>query len=159
MALRTIRTVGDDILGKKSRPVEVFDVKLHQLLDDMRDTMNRENGVGIAAVQVGVLKRALIIDLGDNLLEFINPRIVSDEGLQQDWEGCLSIPGERGLVERPAKTVVAAQNRFGEAFEMTCEGRLAVAFHHELDHLNGILYIERALEMADIDEDYDEDDE
>jgi len=149
MALRSLRLEGDPILHKVSKPVAKIDDKIHQLLDDMLETMYHENGVGIAAVQLGVLKRILIIDLAEEdseLVEFIDPEIVSSEGSQEGWEGCLSVPSLQGLVERPAITVVRATNRHGEEFELACSERMAVVFNHEFDHLNGVLYTDRATE-------------
>ncbi|MCL2376598.1 MAG: peptide deformylase [Defluviitaleaceae bacterium] len=160
MALRALRTIGDEILHKVSKPVVAFDDKLHQLLDDMLETMYHEKGCGLAAVQIGVLRRILVIDTGEEEsvpIEFINPEVVSNEGDQEGWEGCLSIPGQTGLVERPMTTVVKATNRHGEAFEMRCEGRLAVIFNHEFDHLNGVLYTEKATEIQENESDDDED--
>ena len=150
MALRTIRIVNDDILHKVSRPVLQVNDKIRQLLDDMLETMYHAGGVGLAAVQVGILRRLLVIDIsenGDSPLEFINPEIVSHKGSQTVWEGCLSIPGQSGKVVRPAVTVVRALDRFGQPFEMRCDDQLAVALNHEMDHLDGILYTQKALEI------------
>jgi len=153
MALRIIRTYTDPLLRKKSRPVKVFDSKLHVLLDDMLDTLRSVNGLGIAAPQVGVLKQAVIIELDDALIELINPEIIETKGAQSRTEACLSVPGKNGLVERPAYVKVKAQNRNGE--EITAEGEdlLAVALSHELDHLEGILYTDKATEIFDSDSD------
>ena len=153
MALRIIRTYTDPLLRKKSRPVKVFDSKLHVLLDDMLDTLRSVNGLGIAAPQVGVLKQAVIIELDDALIELINPEIIDTKGVQSRTEACLSVPGKNGLVERPAYVKVKAQNRNGE--EITAEGEdlLAVALSHELDHLEGILYTDKATEIFDSDSD------
>jgi len=134
------------------------DDKVHQLLDDMLETMYHESGCGLAAVQVGVLRRLLVIDTGEESgkpIEFINPEVLHSEGKQEGREGCLSIPGQSGLVERPMITVVRALNRHGEAFEMRCEGRMSVIFNHEFDHLNGILYTEKATEIYENDNDED----
>ncbi|MDR2183896.1 MAG: peptide deformylase [Clostridiales bacterium] len=150
MALRTVRIVNDDILHKVSRPVVQVNDKTRQLLDDMLETMYHYNGVGLAAVQVGILRRLLVIDVtenGTNPVEFINPEVISHKGSQTGWEGCLSIPGQSGKVVRPAVTVVRAINRFGQPFEMRCNGQLAVALNHELDHLDGVLYTQRAVEI------------
>ena len=150
MALRKLRFVGDDILRKVSKPVKTIDKKIIELIDDMYETMYNEGGCGLAAVQVGVLKRVLVIDMTEDHsepLEAINPEIIHSEGTQEDWEGCLSMPGHRGLVKRPAITVFKALNRHGEEYEMRCEGRKAIAVHHEIDHLNGVLYTDLAIEM------------
>jgi peptide deformylase len=150
MALRTVRIVKDDILHKVSRPVVQVNDKTRQLLDDMLETMYHAGGVGLAAVQIGILRRLLVIDItedGNRPLEFINPEVVSHKGSQTGWEGCLSIPGKSGKVLRPAVTVVRALDRFGQPFEMRCDGQLAVALNHELDHLDGILYTQKAIEI------------
>jgi len=150
MALRTVRIVNDDILHKVSRPVVQVNDKTRQLLDDMLETMYHAGGIGLAAVQVGILRRLLVIDIsenGDNPLEFINPEVVSHKGSQTGWEGCLSIPNMSGNIARPAVTVVRALDRHGQPFEMRCDGQLAVALNHELDHLDGILYTQKAVEI------------
>jgi len=159
MALRKLRFVGDDILRKVSKPVAVFDKKLIDLVDDMFETMYDQGGCGLAAVQVGILKRVLVIDMSEDQsqpLEAVNPVIIHSEGVQEDWEGCLSIPGQRGRVERPAVTVFKALNRHGEEYEMRCEGRQAIALHHEIDHLNGVLYTDLALEIRQNSEEEEE---
>ncbi len=140
MALRNIIKEGDPVLSKKSRPVEKFDDRLHILLDDMKETMYKAEGVGLAAVQVGVLRRAIVIDVGEGLIELVNPRIVIKSGEQREKEGCLSCPGEYGVTVRPEFVTVKAQDRFGN--EVTYEGRdlLARAFCHEIDHLDGVLF-------------------
>ncbi|MCL2396896.1 MAG: peptide deformylase [Defluviitaleaceae bacterium] len=158
MALREIRTIGDEILHKASKPVEEITDKTRQLLDDMLQTMHHVGGIGLAAVQVGVLRRILVIDTGEEdftPIEAINPQVIHNEGNQTDWEGCLSIPDQRGLVDRPMVTVIKAQNRHGEEFELRAEGRLAVVLNHELDHLDGVLYIDKATEINDLDDDED----
>jgi len=150
MALRTVRIVNDDILHKVSRPVVQVNDKTRQLLDDMLETMYHAGGVGLAAVQIGVLRRLLVIDISDNgdkPYEFINPEVISHKGSQTGWEGCLSIPSQSGLVTRPATTVVRALDRFGQPFEIRCEGQLAVVLNHELDHLDGIVYTQKATEI------------
>lgn len=144
MAVRTIRKDGDEILRKISRKVEVIDDRILTLLDDMKDTMKKAEGVGLAAPQVGVLRRIVVIDVGDGLIELINPVIVFEGGEQVEEEGCLSIPGIRGKVKRPEKVIVRAMNRKGETAEITGTGLLAVAFCHEIDHLNGILFTDKA---------------
>ena len=160
MALRTLRIVEDDILHKVSRPVVQINDKTRQLLDDMLETMYHAGGIGLAAVQVGILRRLLVIDIseeGDSPLEFINPEVISHQGSQTGWEGCLSIPGKSGLVVRPEVTVVRATDRHGQTFEMQCEGHLAVVLNHELDHLDGILYTQKATEMRQQGEEDEED--
>ena len=145
MAIRTIRKDGDEILRKISRKVEVIDDRILTLLDDMKDTMKKAEGVGLAAPQVGVLRRVVVIDVGEGLIELINPVIVYESGEQFEMEGCLSIPGIKGKVKRPEKVIVRAQNRKGETFEMTGTELLAIAFCHEIDHLNGILFTDKAI--------------
>lgn len=147
MALRNIVKTGDEVLLKKCRPVEKFDAKLGALLDDMAETMNAANGVGLAAPQVGILRRVVTIDVGEGLIELINPVITKMSGKQEGQEGCLSFPGEWGIVERPMKVTVRAFDRHGDEFEMTGEGLLARAFCHEIDHLNGIVFTTRASHM------------
>ena len=155
MALRTLRTIDDDILRKVSKPVEEINEKTHQLLEDMLETMYHENGVGLAAVQIGTLKRILVIDIGEedpDPIEVINPRIIHNDGSQTGREGCLSIPGMSGQVDRPMITVIKAQDRHGKEFELQAEGRLAVVLNHELDHLDGILYIDKAVDIQERDD-------
>jgi peptide deformylase len=150
MAIRTIVKDGNDFLRKKSREITVFDARLHTLLDDMLETMHAANGVGLAAVQVGILRRALVVDLGEDLVELINPVILeTSEETQNDPEGCLSFPGEYGLVERPLRVKVQAQDRHGDLIILEAEGLKARAFCHEIDHLNGVLFIDLATEMLD----------
>ena len=140
MALRNVVKVGDPILNKKSRVVEKFDDRLSVLIDDMFETMEAENGVGLAAVQVGMLKRVVVIDVGDGKIELVNPEITLSEGVQEESEGCLSVPGEYGITRRPAKVQVKAQDRNGKWHIYTGEGLKARCFCHELDHLEGILF-------------------
>lgn len=144
MALRQIVKFGDDILRKKSRPVTAFDERLWQLLDDMAETMHSKDGAGLAAVQVGVLRRAVVIDVhdGNGVIELINPEIVFAEGTQTGGEGCLSAPNVWEEVERPNIVTVKAQDRFGNEFTRTGSALLARAFCHEIDHLDGILFID-----------------
>ena len=144
MAKRNIVKLGDDILRKVCRTQLTFDEKLHQVLDDMAETMYEAEGVGLAAPQVGILRRYCIVDTGDGLIELINPVIVEkSEETQTGNEGCLSIPDRYETVTRPMKVTVRAQNRFGENFTVTGEGLKARALCHEIDHLDGILYIDR----------------
>ena len=145
MAIRNIVKDGDPVLRKICRSVINFDEKLATLLDDMIDTMYEANGVGLAAPQVGILRRICVIDVGEGPIELINPAIISEEGDQIGDEGCLSIPGQSGLVKRPMKVTVKAQDRSGNTFEVSGEGLLARAFCHEIDHLNGILYTDRVI--------------
>jgi len=148
MALRNIVTVGDSVLNKVCRPVVLFNHRLHVLLDDMAETMEDANGVGLAAPQVGVLRRVVVIDLGEEgILELINPEIVSESGTQTGLEGCLSVPGQYGVVTRPNVVKVRAQDRDGNWFEAEGEGLIARAFCHELAHLDGHLYTEVAERM------------
>jgi len=146
MALRNIITKKDLILKKKSRPVEAFDDRLMQLLDDMAETMYKEEGCGLAAVQIGVLRRAVVIDVGDGLLELINPEIISKEGEQNESEGCLSFPGEYGVTSRPAIVKIKAQNRDGQWCVYKGDGLKARCFCHEIDHLDGIVFTDRIIE-------------
>ena len=141
MALRNIVTVGDSVLTKVSRPVTKFDRRLHQLLDDMTETLEDAGGVGLAAPQVGVLRRVVVVDTGeDGVLELVNPEIIAQSGEQTGLEGCLSVPGEYGIVTRPNEVTVRAQDRDGNWFEAEGEGLIARCFCHELAHLEGQLY-------------------
>ena len=146
MAIRKILIEGEETLRKHARKVEKFDKRLWTLLDDMAETMYDADGAGLAAPQVGILKRAVVIDVGDGLVELINPEIIHTEGSQIKPEGCLSIPGRRCTVDRPAKVVVRAQDREGKPFEVTGEEFFAMALCHEIDHLDGILYIDKMIE-------------
>lgn len=143
MALRTILTQGDPALSKKCRPVEKFDARLHTLLDDMRETLTDSNGVGLAAPQIGILRRVVVVvDAEDNMLELVNPELIRTEGEQTGLEGCLSVPGKWGVVTRPSKAAVRAQDRNGKPFEVEGEGIVARCFCHELEHLDGHLFVE-----------------
>ncbi len=155
MAIRRIVKLGeDDVLRKHARRVDKFDRRLGMLLDDMADTMYEADGVGLAAPQVGILKRAVVIDVRDDedegggvgLIELINPEIMEAEGSQMCIEGCLSVPGRRGKVERPEKVRVHAQDRKGRHIELEAEGFLANAVCHEIDHLDGIMYTDKMIE-------------
>ena len=152
MALRKIVTVGDPILTKVCRPVTRFDQKLAILIEDMIETMHNANGVGLAGPQVGMLRRVFVIDVGDGILEFINPEILETAGEQNGAEGCLSFPGEYGLVERPNYVKVRAQNRNGEWFEMEGEALFARAVCHENDHLDGVVFKDRMSRLLREDE-------
>ena len=140
MALRNIVKLGDPILNKTSRKVEKFDDKLAALIDDLLETMYSANGVGLAAVQVGILKRVVVIDIGEGPMELVNPEITMKEGEQQESEGCLSLPGKYGVTSRPQKVQVKAQDRNGKWQVFTGEDLKARAFCHEIDHLDGILF-------------------
>ena len=169
MALRNVLVKGDNALNKKSRPVVKFDARLHQLLDDMADTLETQNGVGLAAPQVGVLRRAVIVvetnvEEGEDeyIIELINPEIIKTDGEQVGSEGCLSIPNEFGIVKRPQFVTVRAQDRDGEWFEYDAEGLTARCFCHEIDHLEGILFdsvAERMLTPEEIEKQAQGDDE
>lgn len=146
MALRRITNYKkDNILRKKSKYVDKIDKRILQLLNDMAETMYKENGVGLAAPQVGILKRVIVVDIGEGLIKLINPEIVEKEGEQQDAEGCLSIPGIIGEVKRPCRVKVKGINENGENIEIKATGFLARAFCHEIDHLEGILFIDKAI--------------
>ena len=142
MGIRKIMTVEEPCLHKVCRPVEKFDGKLHKLLDDMKETLVDANGVGLAAPQVGILRRVVIVDTGEEMLELVNPELVETSGEQEGAEGCLSVPGKYGLVKRPNYAKVRAQNRDGNWFEAEGEELIARCFCHELDHLDGIVYTE-----------------
>ena len=160
MGIRKILTDKDPALHKVCRPVEKFDWRLHKLLDDMADTLEEANGVGLAAPQVGILRRVVIVDTGDGLLELVNPVMLETSGEQEGPEGCLSVPGKYGLVKRPYYAKVRAQDRYGEWYEAEGEELIARCFCHELDHLDGIVYtqvMERFLSEEELQ--YDEDEE
>lgn len=145
MAKRNIVKIGDDVLRKICRTQLTFDERLRQTLDDMRETMYAAEGVGLAAPQIGVLRRYCVIDVGDGIIELINPVITEkSEETQTDNEGCLSIPDRSEVVTRPMKVTVRAQNRYGENITVTGEGLKARALCHEIDHLDGVLYIDHA---------------
>lgn len=153
MALRTILTQGDVTLNKISRPVEKFDEKLHTLLDDMKETLAHANGAGLAAPQIGILRRVvLVVDADDEVLELVNPELIWTEGEQTDLEGCLSVPGKYGFVTRPYKARVRAKDRFGSTFEVEGEEIVARCFCHEIEHLDGHLYVEHTDRLYTIEE-------
>ena len=145
MALRNVRKYGDSILRKKSRKVEDINERIHVLLDDMEETLYEEEGIGLAAPQVGVLKRVIVIDVGEGILKLVNPEIIYSEGKAVDIEGCLNIPGSQGEVETPRKVKVKALNEKGEEIIIEGEDLLARALCHETDHLNGILFIDKII--------------
>lgn len=159
MALRNILTKEDKTLYKSSRPVTAFNGRLHQLLDDMADTLIESGGVGLAAPQVGVLRRVVLVietnvpeDEDEYIIELINPEIIETSGEQEGAEGCLSVPGEYGIVKRPAHVKVRAQDRDGEWFEVEGDGLTARCFCHEIDHLEGVVFTSRAERMLDPEE-------
>lgn len=143
MAIRNIVKVGDDLLRKKSKPVHDFDENLWELLDDMKETMYKNNGMGLAAVQVGVLKRVIIIEANNMFMELINPEIISERGSDIEKEGCLSVGTNYEYVKRPMQVTVKAQDRLGYDFTITGEKYLARVLCHEIDHLDGILFIDK----------------
>ena len=146
MAIRKILKIGDETLRKHARPVTEVDRRTRQLLDDMAETMYAADGAGLAAPQVGILRRVVVIDVGEGVIELVNPEIVASEGEQHQAEGCLSVPGKRGVVARPAKVTVRALNRRGKPIEIVGEGFLAMALCHEIDHLDGVLYVDKIIE-------------
>ena len=151
MAKLKIVKVGDDVLRKKCRPVEEITPKIIRLLDDMTQTMREANGVGLAAPQVGILRRIVVIEVEEgNVIELINPKIIAYAGEQVGTEGCLSVPGKWGTVSRPMHVTVRATNRHGEEFELTGSELLARAICHELDHLDGKLYIDIATDIETV---------
>ncbi len=149
MALRNILKEGDPTLAKVCRPVTEFNEHLWQLLDDMKETLAKADGVGLAAPQVGVLRRLFIMDFGDGVIEAINPEIVAQKGTQEDQEGCLSCPGEYGITRRPKKVKLKAQDRYGKWFIMSGEDLVARCICHENDHLDGILFKAHVIRMLE----------
>ncbi len=152
MAIRNIVKVGDDILTKKCRTVDEINDRIITLLEDMRETLIQSGGVGLAAPQVGILKRIALVDTGEEILELINPEILSSKGEQTDLEGCLSYPDKFGEVTRPMVVTIKAQNRFGEWKEYTGEELIARAFCHEIEHLDGHMFMEKVIKWADEDD-------
>lgn len=148
MAIRNLRFDGDAILRKNSKIVEVFDEKLAQLIDDMKETMYKSQGVGLAAPQVGILKRVVVIDIGEGPIELVNPEIVKQSKRQVGKEGCLSCPDIMGVVKRPYKVTAVAYDRNKNKIEINAQGLLARAICHEIDHLNGILFKDIAKEIV-----------
>ena len=144
MAIRNVVQVGDDILRKKCFEVTAFDEKLAQLMDDLRDTVRKEEGAGLAAPQVGILRRAVVVDVAEGFYELINPVIVESKGEQRGYEGCLSVRGKRGIVTRPLVVKVEYSARHGKRKKLVARGFFARAVCHELDHLDGVLYTDRA---------------
>ncbi|MCH4031196.1 MAG: peptide deformylase [Lachnospiraceae bacterium] len=150
MALREIRELGDEVLRKKAKEVKILTPRLKELIGDMFDTMYAANGVGLAAPQVGILRRIVVIDCGDNPITLINPVIVEKDGQQIGEEGCLSVPGKVGVVERAMHCRVRAKNADMQDFEVEGEGLLARCLQHEIDHLDGKMYVDIATEMRDV---------
>ena len=146
MAIRNLRFLGDELLRKNSRKVEKIDDRIQTLIDDMLETMHKNNGVGLAAPQVGILKRVVVIDIGEGPLFLINPEIIEQEGFYVDQEGCLSVPGRQEKVKRPYRVKVKAQNRKGDEIIVEGEELLSRALCHEIDHLNGILFVDKVIE-------------
>ncbi|MBQ2865506.1 MAG: peptide deformylase [Clostridia bacterium] len=151
MAIRNIVEKGDPVLNKVCRPVTAFNERLWELLDDMHETLHNADGAGLAAPQVGILRRIALVMLDDgSYLEIINPEIISREGTQSGTEGCLSVPDVFGIVERPMNVTVKAQDRYGKEFTVDAEGFTARAFCHEIDHLHGHLFTEIVKKYVDI---------
>jgi peptide deformylase len=150
MAIRNIRTIGDEILRKKSRRIDEVNDRIKTLLSDMADTLHSTaDGVGLAAPQVGVLRRAVVIDMGQGVINLLNPEILSTEGSAEGVESCLSVPDRTAVVARPQKVTVKATNEKGEEFTIEGEGLLAVCLCHEVDHLDGILFVDKAVREPD----------
>ncbi|WP_430882850.1 peptide deformylase [Fusibacter sp. JL216-2] len=151
MAIRTIRTDDDPVLRKKSREIDTVDPKIQGLIEDMIETMYDADGVGLAAPQVGILKRVVVIDIYDEsgVKVLVNPEIIDQEGEQEEVEGCLSLPGKAGVVKRPARVVVKALNEKGQAYTIEGTGLLARALCHEIDHLNGVLFTDKVIEYVE----------
>jgi peptide deformylase len=152
MAILNILKEGDETLRKKCRPVEEITPRIIQLLDDMHETLEKAQGIGLAAPQVGILRRIVIVEIEDKKYEMINPEIIETKGKQEEIEGCLSVPEKYGLVKRPMWVKVRATDRNGKVYEVSGNGLMARCFCHELDHLDGKLYIDKAIEMYDPDD-------
>lgn len=151
MAIRNIRKFGDDILRKKCRKVEQIDDRIKTLLDDLADTMYEADGVGLAAPQVGILKRIAVVDVGEGIVELINPVITETSGTQTETEGCLSVPDRYGKVERPQTVTVKTLDRDGNEYEITGHDLFARALCHEIDHLDGIMFVDKVSEYVEVD--------
>lgn len=152
MAILNVIKEGDPVLRKKCRPVEEITPRIIQLLDDMHETLEKAQGIGLAAPQVGVLRRIVIVEIEDKKYEMINPEIIETKGKQEEIEACLSVPDKYGLVKRPQWVKVRATDRNGKVYEVSGNGLMARCFCHELDHLDGTLYIDKAIEMYDPDD-------
>lgn len=148
MSLRNIRIIGDELLRKRSREVTEINDRILELLDDMAETMYANDGVGLAAPQVGILRRVVVIDVGEGIIELINPEITEESGKQIDMEGCLSVPENVGEVPRPYRVKVKALNREGNPITIDAEGFLARAMCHEIDHLDGVIFVDRAISIT-----------
>jgi peptide deformylase len=149
MAIRLIRKKGDEILGKQCKEVKEFDKKLATLLDDMYETMIKNDGAGLAGPQVGILKRVVVIDTGEGRIDLVNPVITKTSGSQIGPEGCLSVPGVWGEVERPSEVTVRAKDKTGKEFELTGKDMLARAICHEVDHLDGKLFLDKVIKFIE----------
>lgn len=149
MAIRNIRKYDDELLRKTSKKVDKISERILTLLEDMSETMHNADGIGLAAPQVGVLKRVIVVDVGEGVVKLINPEIIESQGSAIDTEGCLSIPGEQGSVERPVKVKVKGINENGEAVSIEAEDLFARALCHEIDHLDGILFTDKVIEMGE----------
>ena len=147
MAIRNVVQVGDEVLRQRCFEVEAFDEKLWTLLDDMKDTVKKEHGAGLAAPQVGILRRVVVVDVDEGYFEFINPVLLIQKGSQTGWEGCLSVRGKSGVVTRPSRVTLSYQDRFGEKHVLKAKDFFARAICHELDHLDGVLYIDKAIQI------------
>ncbi len=143
MSKKKILTIGEPLLRAVSHPVKKFDLRLSMILRDMADTMYQANGIGLAAPQVGLMRRIIVVDVGEGLVEMINPEIIAHEGEIAMDEGCLSVPGRRGCVTRPEKVTVRAQDKKGKHFEVEADGLYARCLQHEIDHLDGVLYVDK----------------
>ncbi|MDN5301714.1 MAG: peptide deformylase [Thermoanaerobacteraceae bacterium] len=148
MAIRNIREYGDEILRKKAKNINAFDDNLKMLIEDMVETMKDADGVGLAAPQIGVLRKVVVIDVGEGLIELVNPEIIFEEGKTVEVEGCLSIPGVYGEVARPQKVKVKAMDRYGYKILIEGENLLARALCHEIDHLSGILFVDKVIKFV-----------
>lgn len=159
MSRKKIFTIGAPELRKIANPITKFDARLGVILRDMAETMYQADGVGLAGPQVGIQRRLVVVDVGDGLIEFVNPEITNKEGLCDMVEGCLSVPGRRGLVSRPEKVTVNAQDKTGKPFTIEADGLLARCIQHEIDHLDGVLYVDKMeREIFPEEEDEDQDD-
>ena len=147
MAIRNVVQVGDEVLRQRCFEVETFDEKLWTLLEDMKDTVKKERGAGLAAPQVGILRRVVVVDVDEGYFEFINPVLLIQKGSQTGWEGCLSVRGKSGVVTRPSRVTLSYQDRFGEKHVLKAKDFFARAICHELDHLDGVLYIDKATQL------------
>lgn len=149
MAIRKVIQIGDDVLRKKSEKVTIFDSELHLLLNDMKETLISEDGAGLAAPQIGVLKRVVVCTVEEGYFEFVNPSFVWQKGEQRGYEGCLSVKGKRGVVVRPAKVKIVYYDRYGGRHSLVARDFFAKCICHELDHLDGVLYVDKAESVVD----------